>query len=144
MSARRPAGITALAFGAAVGAAIALVSAISLLFPGGFLEPMWRLNPRGREGFARIGGWAPLLLLLVAAGCAAASIGLGRGRRWGYRLAVFGLVVHLVGDAVNVLTGYEPRAIFGIPIVAGILYYLSTRRVREYFAAAPTWGIIAG
>ena len=39
---RRPPGVTALAVFFAAGSMIALVAAVSLLSPGGFLEPMWR------------------------------------------------------------------------------------------------------
>ena len=55
------------------------------------------------------------------------------GLKWGYRAAVFMLAVNLAGDLVNVITGHEPRAIFGVPIVALILWYLSRPDVRRYF-----------
>jgi hypothetical protein len=41
--------------------------------------------------------------------------------------------VNLVGDAVSALVRRQPAAALGIPIVAAILAYLMTRRVREYF-----------
>src|SRR5215210_5903625 len=83
----RPLGITALGIFFAAGFLIALTSAISLLFPESFLEPMWRLNPRARTAFSSMGAWAPVLLITVSAACGAAAFGLWRGRRWGYRVA---------------------------------------------------------
>ena len=125
--------MTALAVFMAAGAAIAAISGVSLLDPGGFLEPIWRLNPRARVGLAGIGAWGIGLMAVVAAACAAAAIGVWRGRRWGHVLAVGGIGANLIGDAVNVALGTEPRAVFGIPIAAAILAYLLTPRVREFF-----------
>jgi hypothetical protein len=130
----RPAGITALSLFFLFGAAMSFLSFVSLLFPGSFLEPMWRLNPRAREGFAAIGMWAVVLMRAVCAACASASVGLWRGARWGYWLAVLLLVINLLGDVINVLSGTEPRAVVGIPIVLAILAYLMSKRVRRFFA----------
>jgi hypothetical protein len=129
----RPRGITALSIFFAAGFLIALTSTISLLFPESFLEPMWRLNPRARTAFSGMGIWAPVLLGVVSVACAAASIGLWRGRRWGYRVATGLLIVNLIGDVTNVMLGTEPRAIVGIPIVAALLFYLSRPGVRVFF-----------
>lgn len=130
----RPAGITALAIFAFVAAAIALVAAVSLAFPGGALEPIWRLNLRAREVFGRIGFAAVVLMTVLSAACALTGEGLRRGARWGYVLAVVGLAIQLLGDLVNTVFGIEPRAVFGIPIAAVLILYLMTGRVRRYFA----------
>ncbi|MBK8316528.1 MAG: hypothetical protein IPL01_21915 [Acidobacteria bacterium] len=129
----RPAGITALSVFFAVGAVISFTSSASLFFPGSFLEPMWRLNPRALEAFHSMGGWAIVMLCTVCAGCAFAAVGLWRGVRWGYRLAVGILVINLTGDIANVVLGTEPRAAIGIPIVLLILAFLLTRRVKSFF-----------
>ena|SRR5215213_3694600 len=129
----RPRGITALSLFFAAGCLIAFTSAVSLLFPESFLEPMWRLNPRARTAFSSMGMWAPVLLITVSAACGIAAFGLWRGRRWGYRVATGLLVVNLIGDVANVVLGTEPRAIVGIPIVALLLVYLFRPGVRCYF-----------
>lgn len=129
----RPVGVTALSIFFWAGALIGCIAAVSLLFPGGFLEPMWRLNPRAREGFAGIGGWAILLMGAVSVACAMAAAGLWRGARWGYWFALVLLVINLIGDIANVLLGTEPRAAVGIPIVLAILVFLLSSRVRKFF-----------
>jgi hypothetical protein len=129
----RPGGVTALACLFAVGVLASGLSVISLLDPNGPLEPMWILNPRARESFARMGGWAPLLLSVVCVACAACAYGFFAGKRWAYPLGVGGLIVNMTGDVVNAALGIEPRAAFGVPVVAGILWYLSSRRVRHFF-----------
>jgi hypothetical protein len=80
-----------------------------------------------------MGAWAILLLGVVCFACAATAFGLLTRRRWGYRMAVVMLVVNLTGDLVNFLSGNEPRAIIGVPIVTLILWYVATRNVRKYF-----------
>ena len=129
----RPVGITALSIFFLFGAAAGFLSFVSLLFPGSFLEPMWRLNPRAREGFADMGVWAVVLMCAVCLSCASAAVGLWRGARWGYWLAVALLAFNLLGDVANVVTGTEPRAAVGIPIVLAILAYLASRRARLFF-----------
>jgi hypothetical protein len=136
-SIRRPKGITALSLFFGFGAAMALTSFVALLFPGGFLEPMWRLNPRAREAFGSMGGWALLLMAAVSLACAFASRGLWRGKRWGYILAIVILTVNLIGDLTNALLGIEPRAWFGVPIAALLIWFLVTPKIRNFFRPSP-------
>jgi len=116
-----------------VATVITLVAAVSLLFPNGFLEPIWKLNPRGRAGLGAIGIGAVLLFTVVCLACAVAAIGLWRGARYGYAMAITVLTINSLGDLFNVISGTEPRAIIGIPIVILILAYLLTTKVRRFF-----------
>lgn len=129
----RPFGITVLSifFSAATG--ITLIAAISLLFPNGLLEPIWKLNPRARVSLGDIGIWAPLLFFVVALACAIAAIGMWRRTRWGYVTAIAILTLNSLADLFNVVSGKEPRAIIGIPIVILILAYLLSQKVRRFF-----------
>lgn len=133
---RRPPGVTALAGLFAFGTLASGLSAVSLLTPGGPLEPMWRLNPRAREAFGPMGPWAPLLLATVCLACAGSAYGFLAGRRWGYRLGIALLLTNLAGDLANAALGIEPRAVAGLPVVAAILLYLSSRKVKAYFSLA--------
>ncbi|HSS76638.1 MAG TPA: hypothetical protein VLV54_07805 [Thermoanaerobaculia bacterium] len=117
-----------------LGALISATSLIALATPGGFLEPMWRLNPKAREQFASMGTWACVLMAVVSFTCAAASVGLWRGRRFGYILGLTLLVVSLLGDLANALLGLEPRAWVGVPIAGLFLAVLLTGRARTFFA----------
>ena len=83
-----------------------------------------------------MGLWAPLLLGTVCLACAASSYGFFKGRRWGYRLGITLLLVNLTGDLINAAMGIEPRAVIGLPIVALLLWYLSSRKVKAFFAHA--------
>src|SRR5581483_104243 len=115
-------------------AAVSAASAVSLFWPGGPLEPMWRINPRARQDFAALGMWSPILLGLLSLVCLAAAIALWRRTRAGYRLVLAGLSVNLVGDLLNVIVRRQFAAGAAVVVVAAILGYLMTRPVREYFA----------
>jgi hypothetical protein len=80
-----------------------------------------------------MGPWAYPLLGTVCLACAATAFGMMAGKKWGYRAAIVMLVVNLVGDLLNVFTGNEPRAVIGVPIVALLLWYLSTPGARAHF-----------
>ena len=133
MTKTRPFGVIALVLLFAIGTCASFISAVSLTFPGSFLEPIWSLNPNARAGCTRIGSAAIVLMIAVCIACTFTAIGLWRGRRWGYWLAVLMLVVNLCGDVVNVITGTEPRAVIGIPIVGVIIAYLLRKRTRDHF-----------
>ena len=129
----RPFGITALSAFFAFGTLASRISVVSLLTPGGALEPMWRLNPRAREAFSGMGICGPLLLAPVCLACAGSAYGFFRAKRWGYRLGIGLLVVNLTGDLVNAALAIKPRAVIGVPIVALLLWYLSSSKVRAFF-----------
>jgi hypothetical protein len=119
-------------FGAAMSAAIVL----ALATPGGWLEPMWRLNPRARDQFAAMGPWGVVLMGVVGVACLVAAVGLLRLSRLGWLVAVALLAVSLVGDFANALLGIEPRAWLGVPIAALLLWYLTSARMRAVFRSS--------
>ena len=59
----------------------------------------------------------------------------GRHRAVAIKPPVSIFVFTLLGNLINAFTGTEPRAIFGVPITATILWYLSTQAVRNYFSS---------
>jgi hypothetical protein len=121
--------VTALIFLFAFGVLASGLALVTLAAPGGPLDTIWRINPRGHEGLLRMGAAACPLLVAVCLACAATAFGLLTRKTWGYRAAVFMLLVNLAGA----LTGNESRAIIGVPVVVLVLWYLSTPAVRLYF-----------
>ena len=130
---KRPLGIVALSVFFLLGSVISFTAGLSLLVPR-FLEPIWQLNPHGHAGLLRIGLWGVVLLFAASASCAAAAIGLWRGARWGHRIAIVLIAINLLGDVANTVLGTEPKAIVGVPIALALLFYLMSKRVRNYFA----------
>jgi hypothetical protein len=131
---KRPLGIAALSLFFLVGSLISFTAGVMLLVPGRVFESMWRLNPHGHEGLLRTGLWGVVLLFGASAFCAAAAIGLCRRARWGHIVAIALITINLLSDVANTVLGTEPRAIVGVPIALALLFYLMTKRVRNYFA----------
>jgi hypothetical protein len=129
-SSSRPGGITALGIFFAFGATMAFLAAMMLLFPGTILDPLWKLNPHARAGFAVMGVWAVLLMTVVSTACATTAFGLLRCTRWGYLMALIVLSVNLLGDTANAVIARDWRTLIGVPIGgAMIIYLLKNKRI---------------
>jgi hypothetical protein len=131
----RPLGITALVVFFSFGAAVAGLTVGMLLAPGAWADAVWRLKPSAPADFRAMGAVAVPLMLVVAAACAGAAIGLWGGRRWGYRLAIGVLGVNLVGDLANGLIRHDWRTLIGIPVGGAMLLYLTRPNIRHRFPA---------
>jgi hypothetical protein len=124
----RSPGIAALSLFFLFGTIMSALAAMMLLVPGSFFEPLWRLNPRAREGFSTLGLWALLLMALVCVACTTAAIGLRRGKRWGYWTALAILSINLTGDIANAVIAHDWRTLIGLPIGGVMIAYLVTKR----------------
>jgi hypothetical protein len=111
----------------AAGALICLVTMLALAFPGGFLEPIWRLKPEARVEFQKIGSASVALMAVVGAACGFAAAGLARNVEWGRWLAIGVLTVNLAGDSLNALLRHDPRTLIGLPIGGLMILYLLKR-----------------
>ncbi len=125
---RAPLGIRLLAAFFAFGAGICLITIIALLFPGGALDPIWRLNPDAHVAFQQIGRLSILLMVVVGSACAVAAIGLATRARWGVSLALGILAVNLVGDLLNAFVRHDLRTLIGLPIGGAMIAYLLIAR----------------
>jgi len=123
-SPRRPVGITLFVIFFAVGTLICLVAVFALAFPGGFLEPIWRLRPDARLEFQKIGNWSVALMAVIGAACGLSAIGLAKNAEWGRRLAIGVLVVNLIGDSLNAFVRHDLRTLIGLPIGGLMIWYL--------------------
>jgi hypothetical protein len=109
------------------GALICLVTMLALAFPGGFLEPIWRLKPDARVEFQKIGSASVALMAVVGAACGLAAAGLAKNADWGRRLAIGLLTVNLVGDSLNALLRHDLRTLIGLPVGGLMIFYLLKR-----------------
>ena len=126
---RTPAGIKLLSVFFGFGAAMCSLTTVMLLFPGSALDSLWKLNPDAHVAFQSLGKLSILLMLIIGAACALASIGLTKPARWGIPLALGILIVNLIGDSLNALLRHDWRTLIGLPMGgAMIAYLLSVRR----------------
>lgn len=126
---RRLVGTTLLVIFFAAGALICLVTMLALAFPGGFLEPVWRMKPEARVEFERIGSASIALMAVVGAACGLAAVGLAKNAEWGRRLAIGVLAVNLVGDSLNALLRHDVKTLIGLPIGGLMILYLRKKRL---------------
>ena len=124
----RPIGITALCLFFVFGTVMSGLAAVMLLIPGSVLEPLWRLNPRAREGLVAMGGWAVLLMAVVCVACGSAALGLRNCKPWGCWMALTILIINLAGDLLNVVIAHDSRTLLGLPIGGAMVVYLLTKR----------------
>lgn len=107
MRVARPFGISALSFFFVFGMSMSALATVSLAFPRGVLEPIWKINPRGREALGALGLPAVFLMATVSVACAGAAAGLWLGRLW-------------VGGQPRRSFSSMPRATYSTPFLAAI------------------------
>ena len=125
MKSAAPIGMKLLALFFAFGACMCALTIWLLLFPGGALDSLWRLNPEAHAAFQRIGGLLILLMVIVGVACALAAIGLARNAKWGRWLGILILAANLVGDLTNAFVRHDLRTLIGVPIAGAMIFYLA-------------------
>jgi hypothetical protein len=122
-----PIGMKSLAIFFAFGACMCALTIWLLLFPGGALNSLWRLNPEAHAAFQRIGALSILLMAIVGVACALAAIGLARNAKWARWVGVLILALNLVGDLTNAFVRHDLRTLIGVPIAGAMIFYLARR-----------------
>ena len=128
-----PVGILALAVFFIFGSAVSVLTCAALLFPGGILEPMWRLKPEAHEQFLRMGLWGVALMVAVGLACALSAYGLLVFARWGYWLALSLIGLNLVSDLADAVLRADFRTLIGLPIGGAMIAYLLSAPVKRRF-----------
>ena len=139
---RLPFGIKILVAFFAFGTLACAITVVALVFQGSPLDAIWRLNPEAHAGFATIG--RPLALLLMFAvglACAAAAVGLARGREWGRRLGIAILSLNLLGDLLSALLRHDSRTLIGLPIGGVMILYLLRHNRKDLSFLPPARGM---
>ena len=133
----RPKGIVAVIVFCVFGACMSALAALSLLWPRGILDALWRVNPDGHESLRKMGAWGVALMLVVCMACVVTAFGLWRMEPWGHRLAIAGIVVNMIGDITAAMVRGEARTLIGVPIALVVLAYLMSGRVKDAFRVDP-------
>src|SRR5579862_3553325 len=115
------------------GATMATLAGITLLFPGSFLDPIWRLNPEAGDQLRQLGRGVGIAFLGLGAAMVAAAIGWIKRRFWGWALAVIIIASQVLGDLVNVFRGEWLKGAVGAAIAGALLAYLVRPAIRGAF-----------
>ncbi|HTS11413.1 MAG TPA: hypothetical protein VMH00_04790 [Candidatus Limnocylindrales bacterium] len=134
---KSPRGLTVFGIFILFAMTMACFAGITLGWPGTFLDPIWKLNPRAYAQLAPLGKMVGVPFLLLAVVAAVTAVGWFRRRRWGWWFAVIGTAVQAAGDLFNALSGRFLAGAFGVSVAGLILFYLSRPRVKSAFAARP-------
>ena len=115
----------------AAGALISFVVMLALVFPGSYLESIWRLKPEAQTQFQTFNRGASIALMAaVGAACGVAAVGLAKNAEWGRRLAIGILTANLIGDSLNALFMRDPTTLIGLPI-GGLMIFFLVRTKRS-------------
>lgn len=130
---RRP--VTPIAAGLFFAMATVLTAAagVSLLTPHGPLDVMWRIKPRDHETLLAMGPLVGFGFCGLSIAMAAASFGCFARLRWGWGLALAIFIVNGLADAARIPFGSPWEGIFGVTVVAVIVWWLTRPRVRDLF-----------
>lgn len=110
------------------------LAAITLLWPGTFLDRSWTLNPGAHQQLAPLSSVAGPLFLLLSLILLSSAVGWYRRRRWGWILAVVIIAIQVVSDIFNFLRGDRLRGALGVTIAGALLVYLFSRGIRATFS----------
>lgn len=128
-----PRGIVAFGVFLFFGAIMAMLAAITLLWPGTILDRMWALNSTAYMQLAPLGRAIGIPFLILGAALGFAGTGWFKRRMWGWRLAVLIIAIQVLGDLVNLILGDLVRGAVGVTIAGALLFYLLSPQLRAVF-----------
>src|SRR5438093_12624974 len=102
---QKPLGVLAISVILLVSTAIALITGVSLAFPGTFLDRIWALNRGAYIEFVTLGRPAGITLMILGLICAISAAGLLKRTKRAWWLAVGLLLGNLAGTPVRTCTG---------------------------------------
>lgn len=131
----RPIGITLIAIISFLAGITALVVGISVVIPGTPLDTLWTLNSSFPADFqlTLAGKVFGIIILFFSPLIMYIGLGLLKGRKWAWWMAVIIFAANGIGDAARIALGGVVEGIFGILIVLGFIYYLTQPEVRAFF-----------
>ncbi|HUJ82968.1 MAG TPA: hypothetical protein VLW83_13860 [Candidatus Acidoferrales bacterium] len=128
-----PRGFTALGVFCFFGASMALLAAVTLLFPGTPLDRAWKLNPRAYRELSPLGATVGVPFLLLAVCMLFTGVGWLRRRPWAWWLAAVGLAIQVCANVVNLFLGRFVEGITGVTIAGALFLYIVSSKVRAVF-----------
>lgn len=132
----RPHGFIPIGIFFIFGATMAAYAAITLLWPGTFLDALWALNKRGHAELVPFGKIAAPAFVILSASLAATAVGWFCRRYWGWLWGISIIAINATGDLVNLARGQALKGTVGVVIAGLLLMYMSRSTVRNYFLAS--------
>ena len=133
MTRNRPFGFLPLGIFFFFAASMATLAAVTLGFPGTFLDRAWELNKTAHAQLAPLGRIMGLPFAALAVVALIAGIGWFKRRRWAWVVGVLGIFLNCVGDVINMAIGEFWKGAVGVVIAGLLLVYMTRPNLREYF-----------
>src|ERR1043166_3387694 len=130
---RHPIGFIPIGIFFVFATSMASLAAITLGWPGTFLDRAWELNKTGHAQLAPLGRILALPFALLAGFALVNGIAWFKRRRWAWIGGVAGIAVNLLGDVVNMVIGEWWKGAAGVVIAGLLLIYMTRPGVRDYF-----------
>jgi len=112
---------------------VAVVVAVSLIFPNALLNRMWALNPPAEQAFRTVQTMAGMLMFVLGIGTLATGVGLLQGRIWAWWFGVVLFSVNGFGNLVSFLIAHTfVRSVFGLAVACLFLFVMTRPAVRSY------------
>lgn len=131
---RRPGTVKVVAIFLFCGAAAALITGISLLFPNPLWNRLWDLNRPAYLAFERVGRLAGVSLLALGIVTGSAGRGLIKRQKWAWWAATALFAINGLGDVVTLFVTRDlVKAGAGALIASAFLFCLTRPGLRAYF-----------
>ena len=114
-------------------ASMASLAAVTLGWPGTFLDRAWELNKSGHAQLLPLGRMIAVPFVVIALVALVAGIGWLKRRRWAWVIGVLGIAANCVGDVVNMVIGEFWKGAFGVLMAGLLLIYMTRKNLRDYF-----------
>lgn len=132
-SEKRPAGFVPIGIFFFFGALMATYAAVTLAFPGTFLDRAWGLNPEGHAGLSSLGRIMAVPFLFLATAMLLAGLGWFRRSNEGWRLGVLLIAINLAANVYELVFRRQLKSGPGVLIAGLLLTYMTRTSVRRYF-----------
>ena len=112
---------------------MATYAAVTLAFPGTFLDRAWGLNPEGHAGLLSLGRIMAVPFLFLATAMLFAGLGWFRRDDKGWKLGVLLIAINLAANVYELVFGRQLKSGPGVFIAGLLLIYMTRASVKNYF-----------
>ena len=129
----RPTAVTVVAVILIAAAVMAVVVAVSLIFPNRFLNWIWGLNQTAEQAFRAVQTMAGMLMLALGLATLATGFGLLRGRIWAWWFGVILFSVNAFSNLLSFVIAHAfLRSLFGLAVAGLFLFVMTRPAFRSY------------
>ncbi len=116
-----------------LGAVMASLAGVTLVWRGTFLDRLWMLNPRAYTQLSPLGAAVGIAFLCLGVTLAVAGVGWYRRRFWGWVLVIVIIATQVLANLVNAAKGDFLAGGAGLLLSGTLFCFLLRLKVRAIF-----------